>query len=1295
MSDSKLSEWTNELQLRLLKLLWNRRGIHYDERRNYDDYMKYIIDLVEDLGVVEVVDEDDVLIRLRVLKAYYVRPFSDVGLDDPKSAILRDNYTANCYGDIELEYRVKVGRCDVKNQSNSPHSSSSDENGNVDSDGADSDDDGDGDGDDDDDEIVDANDDEDEDVEEDDDYEYEEDEDEDAELDDSKGVSSDGQVYSFGYILNNNDAYTEVVHTAYRSHHFLFEIPVLIGSALCNSRSKLFDPRLQLYPFISIGGMYVVSRNMKVCHNELTSMTNMINFKSSGELEYRGDFVEPGKVGRTNATHIARITEKSIKRPYGFTTMPRVVLEIAREEPPQVAPLMLVAMAYGWSKSHFAQAIRMFFFTARPHLYLHANPRRLFDYFLQCILTDDEDCSTQSDALRRLSDVFKKCRQTSSMSERVSFLSYNLHGEYFPNLNCVRSDGVSCDFDAENVRKGYCLAHMCSELIRTHEMMQDCLHVNDRYRPIDKRSMRRMMFDTPGKLVSRLARKFIRDLVSRGSKTLRDSPDKIDDLDSVLNSNTVKLTKCIGNGSFDNRKVATDSNQNKTFQLTSGLNTEATHKQVQGFTRPALGKNVSSFSSLLPLPDYAGRLDFVTPEGQNCGNMGTKAIGGFISPRMDEACVMRVLVRLMRHYACHFGFISVVDHPYYFENFQFDMEEVSISMVYDTYGGLIGWVSDVQELYRHFRTWRSRGHFSPYVNFEFNPSDNIVHLQSKDGRILRPLIPIEKVDDMMQVLRGDQIMSESKPIRQLISMGLIEYLDPGEEFNSFVVVCDGMDALHESEHYTHLEIHGALMKNICGITPFSNTLAGPRDMYNSNMNKQRISQRFHRVDDGTTTSHSMVYASKRIVSNPLTYTQPMTFETTGVLAVVAMYAHASNMEDPFVVKKAFLERGALATSETSILTATASANYTFMKPNSECRLKKNEEKYKFLNANGTPKLNSLIRGDYAVIGRVHKPKKGGRFRSFPTCDSTFNSDTRCSIVEKVETYPPNAAREEISVVRVYLRHVEIDGNGQIHAHVPENGDKIFFPHAQKGTIVIRDEVDLPFFTDRMGGIPDILINPCAVTRNTPSLFIDAILSTVGALRPDLNQKYANLFLPDNVLEDRLKIAQEIMKDAGFHPEGYRPMALGTDGTPIRCMVFSGLLPVEVLQHKSRKKMRARAHTGPNKELERQPPPGQRKNGGLRASHYFTNCIASYGAGSVFHEIKSTNSDEFVTFWCLRCRIPALACEEYGVYMCQSCRKSDQIGKHVGTYTGMNLFLEETRTMDMGIEPIFENMNLQS
>ncbi|MDO8660899.1 MAG: DNA-directed RNA polymerase subunit B, partial [Candidatus Woesearchaeota archaeon] len=223
-------------------------------------------------------------------------------------------------------------------------------------------------------------------------------------------------------------------------------------------------------------------------------------------------------------------------------------------------------------------------------------------------------------------------------------------------------------------------------------------------------------------------------------------------------------------------------------------------------------------------------------------------------------------------------------------------------------GKFVGHVENAQNFVQQIRAQRRSGSLDSNLNIAYHPAYSQVSIETEKGRLRRPLIVVQNGQSLFTEKQVKHMQKKVIKWNDLISQGIIEYLDAEEEENAYVSFFE-----HElTADHTHLEITPLAMLGLCTtLVPFGNYTQSARLSIGSKNQKQALG--FYaanfgvRMDMDVNLLHTPQLPIVTTIMHDISH-----YEThpSGQNIVVAVMVHKGyNMDDAIVLNKASIERG--------------------------------------------------------------------------------------------------------------------------------------------------------------------------------------------------------------------------------------------------------------------------------------------------------------------------------------------------------------------------------------------------
>jgi DNA-directed RNA polymerase II subunit RPB2 len=577
-------------------------------------------------------------------------------------------------------------------------------------------------------------------------------------------------------------------------------------------------------------------------------------------------------------------------------------------------------------------------------------------------------------------------------------------------------------------------------------------------------------------------------------------------------------------------------------------------------------------------------------------------------------------------------------------------------------GVIVGYTSNPKTVYDYLKKAKISFRLHPHTGVSWKIQQDIINVETDGGRFVRPLFRVEN---------GKMVPPPQNP-REWNDWvkTCIEYIDPAETENIKVAMFP-----NEITNHTHCEIHPTLiLGHMASSIPFSDHNQSPRNTYQSAMGKQAMGifarNYAKRLDKNgyILCSPMRPFVETRMMNILNTHEMP---SGDNVIVAIGIYG-GYNQEDSVILNKASVNRGLFRTLYYTIYKDEEHRNVSsgkeekFVKPRRENTRGFKTSAYHAIQDNGVPAMNSYIKENDVVIGKVTSLKSDPNGYAYRDSSTMHRNSEMC----RVDGVWNDKNSDGYPFVKVRV----------VSERVPEIGDKVSSRHGQKGTCgIILNEEDMPFTA--AGIRPDIIMNPHAVpSRMTIAQLMETMYGKVCTERGTLG---------DGTPYSHLKIAtlKEHLLDLGMHPYGNEIMYNGQTGEMMEAEIFMGPAFYQRLKHMVIDKKHSRAR-GPIVSLTRQPCEGRSRDGGLRVGEMERDCMISHGAAIFTKERLMDVSDPFRTGFCKTCGTLAVVNPDENVYHCGSCGVNTNFEMKTIPYA-VKLWSQELEAMHIVPRMVFE------
>ena len=556
-------------------------------------------------------------------------------------------------------------------------------------------------------------------------------------------------------------------------------------------------------------------------------------------------------------------------------------------------------------------------------------------------------------------------------------------------------------------------------------------------------------------------------------------------------------------------------------------------------------------------------------------------------------------------------------------------------------GRFIGNIKDPLDFVKKLKERRREGGLPIQMSIRNDLGFKIVLISTEPGRVLRPLIIVENGNPRLKNEHLIQIEQGELRWEDLLSKGIIEYLDAAEEENALV-------SLYEAEltpEHTHLEIdHIDLFGVVTSLVPYGNHDQSSRLNRGSKTQKQALGLYAANYLCRLDTDVSILQYPQKPIVRSFVYDTLNTYPAGQNLVVAVMTYEGYNMEDALVFNKGSLDRGVGRSFYFRPYNA-VEMNYAgglkdeIAIPEKDTSGYKTEASYKFLEGDGIVYTEAEVNEGEVLIGKMSPPK--------------FLSEAREISIKTKKESSITMRQEEKGIVDAIFITEDDEGNKIVQVRtrdprIPELGDKFATAHGQKGVIgMIVPEEDVPF-TAR-GVRPDVMFNPHGLpSRMTVGYLLELIAGKVGSLSGETVDGTSFLGVGKKELEEQLN-------NLGFRYDGKETMYNGITGKRLSAKIFIGNLYYLKLKYMVGNKLHGRA-SGKIALLTRQPVEGRARGGALRLGEMEQEALVAHGASLLLKE--RYDSDKVVLPICMKCGSVGIDDNIRNKLICPMCNSED-------------------------------------
>lgn len=837
-----------------------------------------------------------------------------------------------------------------------------------------------------------------------------------------------------------------------------------------------------------------------------------------------------------------------------------------------------------------------------------------YDKYIKYIIRDSCMVNNQEDALKFIGQF---TLHVVKEDKQLAYARQVVETEILPHL------GIS----STNKEKVYFLSMMVGKLLRTHMGIRG---EDDRDNYINKR------VDMAGVLCRDLFRtlfkRFIKSIFTQMTKK-KQAPDAISII-ARTNSITTGLKYSFGTGNWGVQKntyVRVGVSQILS-QITYGAKTSNLRRIVIPIGKE--GKN----SKIRQL--HSSQIFYIcpceTPEGPTAGIVMNLALLTQVTNRIPTV--------LVRSFVENCSDIILI-------NSKIDPAHTTIFIN----GILIGTTSSPQNLISELKNARVTGSLGKSISMSFNKTDGEINIYSDEGRFIRPVFTLGEDHTKLKLV---ELGIQTSLWNSLVDTDCIQYIDHNE-CEEAVIAMKQVELTQYNNDFC--EISESMMFGVmASIIPFPDHAQAPRNTYEASMAKQALGiyALSHNIRSDTIT-YVMDYVQKPLVVTQAAKMIGFDDLPCGLNAIVAVCTYGgTNQEDSILVNKGAVDLGMFTVSSYRTLYLEEKKHSTLVREHICLPIEKYRKigsNYHNLDKNGIAKKGSILHKGDVVIGRVII-KTSKDEDTITDCSLTIKGGED-GVVDRVFVDKTPAGHK---LVKVVMRSRKI----------PEKGDKFASRCGQKATtgLVVSRE-DMPF--SESGIIPDLIINPqCLPSRMTLNQLLECVLSKSCAIDGTIGDATPFTQASENIAE---KLCDKL-DTTGFERHGYEKMYNGYTGLSFDSEIFIGPVYYQRLKHMVEDKIHCRAY-GQVTNLNRQPPEGRSKDGGLRMGEMEKDACVAHGISRFLRDRLFEQSDKYEIIVCGKCGQLATSKEE-----CKAC-STTEVYKVNMPYSA-NLLITELKAMSI-------------
>lgn len=282
-----------------------------------------------------------------------------------------------------------------------------------------------------------------------------------------------------------------------------------------------------------------------------------------------------------------------------------------------------------------------------------------------------------------------------------------------------------------------------------------------------------------------------------------------------------------------------------------------------------------------------------TPEGESCGLVKNLALLAHVTSDEEPERIVRLC------YDLGVEDVNLLTGA--------EINEPGTFLVFMN-GRIIGAHLQPEVFVKRLRFLRRKGLVGEFVSVYKHDVHNAVYIASDGGRVCRPLLVVEDGRTKLTKEHMEQLSTGVRTLKDLLSIGVMEYVDVNEENNCFV----GLSEASLRPTHTHLEIDPlTVLGVVAGLIPYPHHNQSPRNTYQCAMGKQAMGttgmNQYERLDS---LLYTMSYPQKPLVKTRVLDLVHFDNVPGGQNAIIAVMSFSGyDIEDAVILNKASVERG--------------------------------------------------------------------------------------------------------------------------------------------------------------------------------------------------------------------------------------------------------------------------------------------------------------------------------------------------------------------------------------------------
>lgn len=555
------------------------------------------------------------------------------------------------------------------------------------------------------------------------------------------------------------------------------------------------------------------------------------------------------------------------------------------------------------------------------------------------------------------------------------------------------------------------------------------------------------------------------------------------------------------------------------------------------------------------------------------------------------------------------------------------------------------WTSEPNKLVDTFIAARREGKINRFVSVDWDFLRGRISFNCDSGRMAAPKIIVfnngKTGADFRQwsAIRKrhiDDLVANKSTVEDFIKMGLMEYLELGEQNEMFIAQSPAQldtDEKNYLKKYTHVEMPASLygLPALMGIN--SNFNQGTRATYATNHIRQAACE------------FTTCWRTKKIKNlgiqfcNTLPPVQTIANKIVvppGNVVRVAILTRRYNQEDSQEFNDALIDSGKYTLEVLNTISSNLENSEEFaLPPIGSKGIKKNINYSSINSATGMPDVGRVLHKNDVAIAKVLKIIIDRKTEKVEYQDKSviYNLDEPAVVL---------SAREYRNQYDILIHELNIAKH-----RLPGVGDKFASRGGNKGVMGAHfSPLMMPF--DEFGGRPDIIINPhCMPTRMITSQMTESILSIINGL---------NCVSTDSSIHTPMNVRKIIstLKEMGLNEHGCVQLYDPTTGQKMSTLTFCGPIFYSNLQKFVEEKRSAVGSFGRTNAITHQPASGIKNGGSLKIGEMEKDALIAIGCSMFVMEKMYFHSNPYTIYVCENCGQMPVVDKRRGILKCPKC-----------------------------------------